>query len=122
MAEACEIIFEAFAERETLTGLHTQAIDRADELYLSHDRAAYELARREQEEACYRLCECERALFAMRPQTVAGALALLRFAAPFLDDSSAAEWGISDAVRACIEVIEREVALSPGALKGTRSA
>ncbi|WP_424363666.1 hypothetical protein [Methylocystis parvus] len=105
-----EIIFDAFSERETLRGLHAQATDRAEELYLGQDLAAYEFARREQEEACYRLCECERALFATRPQTVAGALALLRFAAPFLDDCSAAEWGISDAVRACIEVIEREVA------------
>ncbi|WP_442756161.1 hypothetical protein ACNHKD_05965 [Methylocystis sp. JAN1] len=111
MVESREAIFEAFSEREALKALYAQAIAKADSLYFSQDRAAYEAAQRVQEDACYRLCDYERGLLAVRPQTVAGALALLRFAATFADDGAAAEWNIGDAVRACVELIERKVAL-----------
>lgn len=102
-------IFAALAERERLEALHLAAIDEEAALQFGDDREAYRAASERTGIACGAVCDQERETFAMQPQTVAGALALLRFVADMLDVYLPAErFGEPDAIRACADFFERE--------------
>ncbi|WP_036282340.1 hypothetical protein [Methylocystis sp. ATCC 49242] len=83
-------IFAAIAEWERLEALHIEAINAADAI---DDEDSAEFAAAE-------------AVLEVRPQTVAGALALLRFIATIEQDYLGNEWKKGDAIRACADLIE----------------
>ncbi|WP_036282584.1 hypothetical protein [Methylocystis sp. ATCC 49242] len=98
-------IFAAIAEWERLEALHIEAINAADAID-DEDSAEFAAADHAQDVACSAVADHERRILDMRPQTVAGALALLRFIATIEQDYLGNEWKKGDAIRACADLIE----------------
>lgn len=103
-----DTIFAALAEHERLEAVHIAAIKKTDAAQMSGDECALADAEREQEAARRSASECEEHVLSMRPQTVPGALALLRFIAETGKDLSGRNRQSSCVIFACADLIERE--------------